>query len=916
MVISLIGSLISDSGRNSKTQRQSGRWLYYLQNLKTRRYSKLKKQHSYEHESVMGAVQMSVDNLEKSDQEKYEKLAVFMDDDPIPSKTLEILWNVDKYEVEDTMNIFLKKSLAMCEVDTTQDTLVYTLHDLQLDYLKTKLRDDPEKERILHEEFVSEYLRRVNYRYGDLSNDGYIFSHLGYHLTMAGMDQLFPEIYLDLGYIEVNLKATGPVDLLSDYRKYSEQIMGESGQHTEALSDFEEFCRTVGAKVSSNKDADIIQLALREVESSEVYMAAKRLADQRPETLYLEWKNRSNVQSQNIATIMHPGQPRVVRFLPDTRLITGSSEGLIYVWNVVSGEILQKLHGHLSEVTSLALELSKDDVLCSGSEDGTVKQWNIKSMDDNEYVQGDTLSLRRKSVKRSTPKSNLTLEQMFSITQSRDESHRTIIAGKHECEGVLAVSWRPNTYEVAAAGRSGTIRIYNLKSGEETQCLAKCHEDRINDLAYNAKGDILASASDDFTVRLWNACGQFLASLDVHMQRVIQIRWLGDLNRLATLSADNIFVWDSPGQGIETTILKRNKASSWTCLAASENFVAAGTAEDRMVIVWNADSGQVISALPGQTSPVESLDFSIDGSFLASTSEETLMVWNIDESDGDDQPLSLGPPHMTRWKNKVPITAAPDDMNRLVILHNGNVVHLSPVQACTITCIQLSKDCVCVVFGTSSGCVKKFDSLNGSVTELGRHSDAVTSLAISDDKDIVVSGGIDKIVKIFSSKRAGIECQGHNETIRDVRIIANGSKIVSCSLTGKIIIWELPDGHLVRSITSGSTPHATCLDVVQRQDETIGAISGVLGGVRIVSLDTGKCLLEVGPSSSPVRVVKFSPDGKLVVTGHDTGQAQVTHVTYFSPLFVWKNLLSIIYVDSFLLYFSLVLFFIACFRCN
>ena len=85
MVISLIGSLISESGRNSKTQRQSGRWFYYLQNLKTRRYSKLKKQHSYEHESVMGAVQMSVDNLDKPDQEKYEKLAVFLDDEPIPS---------------------------------------------------------------------------------------------------------------------------------------------------------------------------------------------------------------------------------------------------------------------------------------------------------------------------------------------------------------------------------------------------------------------------------------------------------------------------------------------------------------------------------------------------------------------------------------------------------------------------------------------------------------------------------------------------------------------------------------------------------------------------------------------------------------------------------------------------------------
>ena len=197
---------------------------------------------------------MSVDNLEAADKEKYEKLAVFLDDDPIPIKTLEILWNVDKYEVEDTMNTFLKKCLAICEADTIKDSLVYTLHDLQLDYLKNRLRDDPDRERILHRDFVEAYLRRVNNKYENIKCDGYIFSHLGYHLTMAGLTPLFPDIYLNLGYVEANLKATGPVDILSDYKKYSQYIMGEDMQYEEALCDFEEFCRTVGAQVLTNQN--------------------------------------------------------------------------------------------------------------------------------------------------------------------------------------------------------------------------------------------------------------------------------------------------------------------------------------------------------------------------------------------------------------------------------------------------------------------------------------------------------------------------------------------------------------------------------------------------------------------------------------------------------------------------------------
>ena len=40
MVISMIGGLISESGRHSQRQRQSGRWGYYLQSLQSRGFSK------------------------------------------------------------------------------------------------------------------------------------------------------------------------------------------------------------------------------------------------------------------------------------------------------------------------------------------------------------------------------------------------------------------------------------------------------------------------------------------------------------------------------------------------------------------------------------------------------------------------------------------------------------------------------------------------------------------------------------------------------------------------------------------------------------------------------------------------------------------------------------------------------------
>ena len=46
------------------------------------------------------------------------------------------------------MTEFCRKSLAMSEYDMTLESYVYTVHDLQLEYLKIQLRDDEEKEKV------------------------------------------------------------------------------------------------------------------------------------------------------------------------------------------------------------------------------------------------------------------------------------------------------------------------------------------------------------------------------------------------------------------------------------------------------------------------------------------------------------------------------------------------------------------------------------------------------------------------------------------------------------------------------------------------------------------------------------------------------------------------------------------------
>ena len=223
----------------------------------------------------------------------------------------------------------------------------------------------------------------------------------------------------------------------------------------------------------------------------------------------------------------------------------------------------------------------------------------------------------------------------------------------------------------------------------------------------------------------------------------------------------------------------------------------------------------MVFALPGQTSPVTSLDFSSDGEYLASSSEEHLVVWGVGltEAGLEQQPLSLGPPHMTRWRGRTPITAAPDDTNSVAVLNYGNVEHRSPVQEGAVMALELSVDCTLVVFGTVTGSVRSYSTVTGAVTELGRHNGPVTSVAVTRDGGTVVSAATDRTVKVFQGDRREVVLEGHWEAVRDVRLVgAREDKVLSCSVTGRLKIWNITTGELV------SLPESVCFQ------KTLGAL--------------------------------------------------------------------------------------------
>ncbi|MEM9007154.1 MAG: TIR domain-containing protein, partial [Cyanobacteria bacterium P01_F01_bin.86] len=300
----------------------------------------------------------------------------------------------------------------------------------------------------------------------------------------------------------------------------------------------------------------------------------------------------------------HPTGVNDVTLLSQTACFaTAGAEGLVQLWTD-AGAPCQSWTAHQDAVKGIAWN-AHQNILATASTDTTVKLWHL-SGELLTTLQGHHLPVRRIAF---SPDGNwlatASYDKTVGIWSPRGERIWTL---EGHTDQVWDVAFAPvkvdGTTLLATTSWDKTVCLWQLAETESTdretdditgvktraqflkpRRVLDGHQDVVASLCFSPVGDVLATASQDRTVKIWTLEGQLQQSLE-HEQAVMAVCFSPDGQSLATAGFDRqITLWSLNGRRLQT--LAGHTNTVWQLRFQGDELISAS--EDGTVRIWTID---------------------------------------------------------------------------------------------------------------------------------------------------------------------------------------------------------------------------------------------------------------------------------------------------------------------------------------
>jgi len=533
----------------------------------------------------------------------------------------------------------------------------------------------------------------------------------------------------------------------------------------------------------------------------------------------------------------------VALVLPEGALCaTGSEDGTLRIWQIADGKQTQSLQ-HGAPVTAVAAR-PDGQIVASAGANGAIRLWQASDGKQVAEFKGDQRAQR--TVVLQTEAQAVARQKFTAADNSFKAGEKDL---KEREEGVKKAGEAK-----AAADKALEEAKTKEKAALDAQTAAKeALDKKPDDAELKKKLDEAAKAAAAQTEAVKKATDAQASAergvqaanqaLKTATEKLAQLKTERDGTEAAQKQSDADL---AQAQQAATAAEKPVRALAFS----SDNRKLLSAGDDQLVQLWDASRGVPLETFAGHAAPVASVAFAGAATLVSGSADQKLVAWDANPAWSlagqlgvkPDAPLELAE---SPFVGRVLALDFSND-GKLLATGGGDPSRSGELMVWDVAGLSL---------------VKEFKDA---------HSDTVLGVEFSRDGKLLLSGGADKFVKIFDVA-AGTHVrsfEGHTHHVLDVSWKADGTAIASAGADNQIKVWNVESGEQARTI-SGYGKQVTAIQYMGVGENTLSC--GGDATVRLHKTSDGANYRSFKGPSDFMYSAAAARDESLVVAGGEDG---------------------------------------------